>query len=621
MRRSVWFAIRVGCLAAALWATAPAAPASAATRYLSPRDGARYVLPETGLIVRPGGRVDPSSLRSGSAFAVSGSRSGSHPGRAVLSDDRLAIVWRPDTPFLPGERVNWSLARGVRLESGKAVDGASAAFEVAGPERAAARPLDVAAMIREEITAAGGGSLGAPPIGGWPLAPGWVAAARADTLPPDFPPIYRTVEGPSAAGRIFLASFSFVNPLLPSYLMILEDDGTPVFYRKVPNRAFDFKMQPDGRLTYFDDSVGRFYALDAQYAVVDSFACGNGYQTDLHDLRVLPDGHALVMAYDPETVDMSVVVPGGNPAATVLGLIVQELDRDKNVVFEWRSWDHFQITDATHVDLTASSVDYVHGNAVELDTDGNLLISSRHMEEITKIDRQTGDVLWRFGGKNNQFTFVNDTVRFSYQHAIRRIANGDVTLFDNGNYHDSPFSRAVEYRLDESAMEATMVWQYQNLPLIWGFAMGYVQRLDDGNTLIGWGTANPTVTEVNARGEMVGGLTFDAGTISYRAYRFPWYPERAAGARAPLAAEFLAPRSHPFRSGGALAVVVHREAIVTVRMFDVRGRLVRTLLDHALLTPGTRDVPIDGAGLRSGIYYCRVRAEGRQDTSKIVLVR
>ena len=79
----------------------------------------------------------------------------------------------------------------------------------------------------------------------------------------------------------------------------------------------------------------------------------------------------------------------------VVGLIIEEQDENKNVVFQWRSWDHFKITDATYdIDLTDSVVDYVHGNAIEVDDDGNLLISSRHMDEVTKIDRQTGEIIW-----------------------------------------------------------------------------------------------------------------------------------------------------------------------------------------------------------------------------------
>ena len=42
------------------------------------------------------------------------------------------------------------------------------------------------------------------------------------------------------------------------------------------------------------------------------------------------------------------------------------LDPSKNVVFQWRSWDHFAITDA-QADLTACLLDYVHCNAVEMD--------------------------------------------------------------------------------------------------------------------------------------------------------------------------------------------------------------------------------------------------------------
>jgi len=55
------------------------------------------------------------------------------------------------------------------------------------------------------------------------------------------------------------------------------------------------------------------------------------------------------------------------------------------LIFQWRSWDHFQITDATHENLLASNIDYVHGNAIEIDTDSNIIISSRHMDEITKL--------------------------------------------------------------------------------------------------------------------------------------------------------------------------------------------------------------------------------------------
>jgi hypothetical protein len=57
--------------------------------------------------------------------------------------------------------------------------------------------------------------------------------------------------------------------------------------------------------------------------------------------------------------------------------------------------------------------------------------------------------MWRFGGKRNQFTYVNDPLGGpSYQHDIRVLPNGNITLMDNGNFHTPSLSRAVEYHFD-----------------------------------------------------------------------------------------------------------------------------------------------------------------------------
>ena len=75
-------------------------------------------------------------------------------------------------------------------------------------------------------------------------------------------------------------------------------------------------------------------------------------------------------------------------------------------------------------DFTKDEIDPVHINSVAIDSDTSILISSRHMDEITKIDRRTGDIIWRLGGKKNDFTFINDTIGFSHQHSVSRLKNG-----------------------------------------------------------------------------------------------------------------------------------------------------------------------------------------------------
>jgi len=448
---------------------------------------------------------------------VEGSVSGSHTGDVIVSDDKKTIIFKPHEPFHPEERVSVSIDRGLRTQNGIEIAESSFEFRVS-PKRI---------KLAQEV---------------WFPEHEWNRNVEFDkgvtrtqyhesqvssySLPSDFPSRTVTASDNPDPGYLFLSSFTFPNTV--QYLMILDNAGSPVFFRKMPGVVTDFKKQPNGLLTYYLRGPALFYAMDDTYTVVDSFQTGKGFATDLHELQILSNGHALLMSYDLQPMDMSQIVPGGDPDATVTGLIIQELDQSKNVVFQWRSWDHFEITDATQLDLTDSTVDYVHGNAIELDFDGNLLISSRHMDEITKIDRETGEIIWRLGGKNNQFTFINDAAQFSYQHDIRRLPNGNITLFDNGNFHSPPFSRAVEYQLDEVNKTATLVWEYRNTPDTYGAFMGNVQRLSSGNTLVGWGATSPNVTEVRADGSKTLELTFDVGTWSYRAFRFLWSGVAAA---------------------------------------------------------------------------------------------
>ena len=487
-------------------------------QYLSPLPNSSLVSSNTNIIIRHGEILDRASVEMSSAIEVNGDKSSNHSGRIKLTSDEKTIVFVPDVPFSLGEKVSVTLTPSVKTLSGIPVGPLSFSFTISNSTHIRdTRSVDKLMSEMEGIPSAG------QRVSNIMNSSSEIRMQQSQFLPPDFPAIAVLNSIAPSPGFIFTSNFTWVSGVSNTpYLLILNNKGEPTFYRKMPAWCLDFKMQPMGILTYYDGSLGYFVAMDSTYNVVDTFRIGNGYSTDVHELRVLPNRHALLMSYDYEAVQMDTVVAGGNPAAVVIGLIIQEIDENKDVVFQWRSWDHFKITDATHENLIASYIDYVHGNAIEIDYDGNLLISSRHMDEITKINRQTGEIMWRLGGKNNQFTFVNDPIGFFYQHAIRRLPNGNITLFDNGNFHDPRFSRAVEYRLDENNKTATLVWQYRNSPDNYGFAMGYQQRLSNNNNIIGWGTGNPSVTEVTTDGSKVFELALPSNVFSYRAYRFPW---------------------------------------------------------------------------------------------------
>jgi hypothetical protein len=494
-----------------------AAPDAAVLRYLSPEDGSVHVRRAATIALRLNGPIAPATV-SALLFNVVGERSGSHIGVARLSDDGATVIFKPEALFAFGEIVTVTVTSGLAIENGSIYPGLTANFQISGTD------LDGGAA-RQAVRDAeyGAGLAGAAQAPAGEPGPLVVAPRPQDyiTFPDDFPAYTITVPASGTApGLLFMSPFPIGPVTTTRYLLAADESGEPVYWQALgPHNGFDFKRLWNGQLAYFWVGDGQFHVLDDTYTEVEIVGTGNGYETDEHEFQLLSNGHILLMSYDPQMVDLSVITTGGNVSATVIGLVVQELDLERDVVFQWRSWDHFELTD-TGVSLTTAMVDYVHGNAIELDHDGNLLISSRHLDEITKIDRETAAVIWRLGGKMNQFTINDPDGPFAHQHDIRRLPNGNVTLYDNHN--PGPFSRAVEYQLNEFTKTADNVWQYRNSPDEYGFATGNFQRLPEGHRLIGWGLGTPNVTEVLTDGTKLFEMSFGAPYFSYRFYRFPW---------------------------------------------------------------------------------------------------
>jgi Arylsulfotransferase (ASST)/Divergent InlB B-repeat domain/Ser-Thr-rich glycosyl-phosphatidyl-inositol-anchored membrane family len=338
---------------------------------------------------------------------------------------------------------------------------------------------------------------------------------QASFIPSDYPYIVVTNNGGAAPGDLIGSLGGRTADGTKLYYVVLDNTGTNALFASKTNSLSRF-VTPQG----FDavPGGGVFSLKDETLGVVDSFKT-LGYTLDTHDMKLLPNGHALVFGTEVRTIDMSALVPGGKTAASVTGDVIQEIDANKRLVFEWHTFDHIPITNSFY-DLTQQSIDYAHMNAVSIDpTDNHLLVSLRTTSEIVKINRQTGEVMWRLGGKANQFTFIREHEENAPyytvgQHDIHRLANGNLLYFDNGNIsgggitpNDRTYSRAVEYQLDEHNMTATLAWEYRHSPDISAPCTGAVKRFVNGNTLIDWGCAIATsgtiLTEVSPAGNVV----------------------------------------------------------------------------------------------------------------------
>jgi hypothetical protein len=350
---------------------------------------------------------------------------------------------------------------------------------------------------------------------------------RAQILPAYTATVYDT----TFTGYYFVCPITGPNQ---SVHMILDTKGDVVYYRRFLNtQSYDFKLHPNGMISYY--ALTKFYLLDSTFTVRDSIVPANGYQINIHDLDVMNNGHFLFLANESVTMDLSsynYFLHNGSPGssnATVRSQIIQEFDENHNLVHEWHLKDIFSFDSVDPYWLFSPNVvDWTHSNSIDAASDGHYLISSRHFNEITKINSNTGAIMWRLGGNHNQFTFLNDTIPFYGQHDARQVSNGNITLFDNGNYAVPHGARALEYHLDTMAMTADLVWSYVFDSAMHSNNMGNNYCMANDYKIIDYGNTNLNnicFTIVKPDNSKVFELSFNDTLPSYRAFayeQFPW---------------------------------------------------------------------------------------------------
>lgn len=189
---------------------------------------------------------------------------------------------------------------------------------------------------------------------------------------------------------------------------------------------------------------------------------------------------------------------------------------DGTVLFRWSPFDHFAITDLAPAERTGANVNWTHGNALDIDADGNLIVSFRNLDEITKIDAVSGAVIWRMGGRRNQFAFPDSPVpAFSHQHGARMSSAGRLILLDNIGNPDE--SRSERYTVNEATRTARLEHSYGSIPGAVTQIGGSVQSLAGGRTMVSFGTAG-RVEEYDAAGRVTWSIQGHAGYV-FRAQR------------------------------------------------------------------------------------------------------
>jgi hypothetical protein len=334
----------------------------------------------------------------------------------------------------------------------------------------------------------------------------------------------------ATAGQVFLTPATGPGPV------VVDSTGSPMWIHPVSGkRAFNLRVgtyKGAPVLTWWEGAIangtgqGEYVLMDESYAEVARVQAANGLQGDLHEFITTPEGTALFTAYAQQVPPVELFgSPQASAASPLLDSVVQEVDiASGRLLFEWRSSDHVSTSESYVGPSAGHPFDYFHVNSIDVATDGNLLVSARHTSTVYKIDRQTGAVIWRLGGKLSDFEMGPGT-QFFWQHDARWQPDGSITLFDDGSNGSKPpnedRSRGLILDVSESARRATLRQAYSHFSGILASSQGSMQPLPGGNVLVGWGD-QPQFTEFAADGSVVLDARLPDGSTSYRALRFQW---------------------------------------------------------------------------------------------------
>ena len=341
------------------------------------------------------------------------------------------------------------------------------------------------------------------------------------------------------------------------YATVLDRFGAPVWYKRVPQDIADVRRRSDGRLLMVR-ALGPRYGVDPDrgYLVASLFGTVVDelttvpdpaepdvvFPTDHHDLVALPGGARAMLTYPIlEDQDLTVLGAGYLASDDIADGVIQEIDANDNLVWSWRTSDHFGYDVNYPVrwgpleGYNGDEVDVYHLNSLDQikDGSGDYLVSARHMDNVFRIDRATGNVDWVLGevpadvpGGSAattippQLTIVGDARGPRRPHDAR--LNGDVlTLFDNRTDTGEP-ARAVAYRIDAEALTATLLWEIEQEAGQSSAGLGSNRVTADGTVVVSWGGGvQPVFGEYTLAGEPLMQITQVAGGNSYRIMKEP----------------------------------------------------------------------------------------------------
>lgn len=340
-----------------------------------------------------------------------------------------------------------------------------------------------------------------------------VTVSSTDTLPKIDSTLY-TISGTGGVddGQIFLALNT--NSSTDGHLLVLDKDGNIIKERDAGARADDFQkwviddqvyysyLSAEGNYETSGSGTEEGYDIicdsnfneisEAKFLSDGNIDSTDNDKLDVHDFILLGENHYMAISDQLETPTN---IPDSlHPSAKtqVVACLIEEVDNGQ-VIFKWNGADHPEFYEESvennNFSDSVNTLDYMHMNSLCIDpNDNNIICSFRNLNEIIKINRTSGAIMWRLGGKRSDFPLTADQ-QFLRQHYARFTDDGKTLIFvDNGDATLRPYSRILEFQLNEDNKTVNSFTAY-NIPDKFIQFAGSVKK-ENGYYFIGGGSGN-----------------------------------------------------------------------------------------------------------------------------------
>ena len=188
---------------------------------------------------------------------------------------------------------------------------------------------------------------------------------------------------------------------------------------------------------------------------------------------------------------------------------MRERDAKGNVVWEWHAKDHLS-ADKHVIGPIYKRHEWSHFNDLAPCANGDYICSSRYLDSIFRISRDTGEIMWQIGCPSSvtpdggiSFSTAPNTLGGPHDaHIIPEglPGEGHILCYDNNTYGFA--SRAVEFTEDGSIAWDSSTCPFQHGRVPFSCFISGARRLPNGNTLICEG-GNGRFYEVTPEKEIV----------------------------------------------------------------------------------------------------------------------